>query len=146
MWNLQTPFGEATSREAGGASSMRRPVLLALILLAGYPAAGETDGASHSLTVTFDYNFEMTPACSATVTQKCVKEFVVYDLSAGYANRTVLLTIPVDPTAKGAVHGITGKTKVLLFAPGKHLISVVAQDPSNQHSNAEECVAWIEIK
>jgi len=125
---------------------MRWAALLTLILLAGLGAAGQTESSKHSIKVTFTYNFDVTPACSADVTKNCVKQFVVYDLSAGYDHRSVLLTIPVPPGAKGVVDGITGSTPVLLFETGKHLISVVAQDPSNRESNAKECVTWAVIK
>jgi hypothetical protein len=125
---------------------MRHAALLSMIFLAGFSAADRADGSKHSVTVTFDYNFGLTPACSDKVTDNCVKQFNVYDISAGVENRTRLFTIPVDPAAKGVVKGITGSSPLLLFAPGKHLISVVAQTPSNQKSDPGACTAWIEIK
>jgi hypothetical protein len=132
--------------EVRGKSLTRQAALLAIILLMGFSAADRADGSRHSVTVTFDYNFGLTPACSEKVTDNCVNQFNVYDISAGVENRTRLFTIPVDPAAKGIVKGITGTSPVLLFAPGKHLISVVAQTPSNQKSTPEACTAWIEIK
>jgi hypothetical protein len=132
--------------EVWGKSLTRQAALLAIILMAGVSAAGQADGSRHSVTVTFDYNFGLTPACSDKVTDNCVKQFNVYDISAGVENRTRLFTIPVDPASKGVVKGITGTSPVLLFAPGKHLISVVALTPSNQKSAPEACTAWIEIK
>ena len=132
--------------EVTGKSLTRQAALLAIILLMGFSAADRADGSRHSVTVTFDYNFGLTPACSEKLTDNCVNQFNVYDISAGVENRTRLFTIPVDPAAKGIVKGITGTSPVLLFAPGKHLISVVAQTPSNQKSTPEACTAWIEIK
>ena len=120
--------------------------LLAIILVSGMSAAGQADGSRHTVTVTFDYNFGLTPACSDKVTDDCVKQFNVYDISAGVEKRTRLFTIPVNPASKGIVKGISGTSPVLLFAPGKHLISVVAQTPSNQKSDSGACTAWIEIK
>jgi hypothetical protein len=124
---------------------MRWAALLALFLLSGFPVTGQTGSSNHSIKVTFTYNFDVTPACSSAVKRNCVKQFVVYDLSAGYPHRTVLLTIPVPAAAKGVVDGITGTTPVLLFETGKHLISVVAEDLSNQESDAKQCVAWVAI-
>ncbi len=114
--------------------------------MAGFSAAGQADGSRHSVTVTFDYNFGLTPACSEKVTEKCVKQFNVYDISAGAEKRTRLFTIPADPGAKGVVKGITGTGPLLLFSPGKHLIAVVAQTPSGRKSDMMACVAWIKIK
>jgi hypothetical protein len=125
---------------------MRQGALLAVILMAGFSAAGQADGSRHSVTVTFDYNFGLTPACSEKVTEKCVKQFNVYDISAGAEKRTRLFTIPADPGAKGVVKGITGTGPLLLFSPGKHLIAVVAQTPSGRKSDMMACVAWIKIK
>jgi hypothetical protein len=132
--------------EVRGKSLTIRTALMAIILLAGFSAPHRADGSRHSVTVTFDYNFGLTPACSEKVTDKCVKQFNVYDISAGVEHRTRLFTIPVDPASKGIIKGITGTSPELLFAPGKHLISVVAQTPSDQKSAPEACTAWIEIK
>lgn len=125
---------------------MRRGALVAIILLTGFSAAGRADGSRHSVTVTFDYNFALTPACSEKVTDNCVLQFNVYDISNGFEQRTRLFTIPVDRAAKGIVKGITGSSPILLFSPGKHLISVVAQTPSNRKSDPGACATWIEIK
>ena len=125
---------------------MRQATLVALIFLAGFSKAAQEEGSRHSVTVTFDYNFALTPACSETVTDNCVKQFNVYDISAGYEKRTRLFTIPVDPATKGLVKGITGTSPMLLFSPGKHLITVVAQTPSNRKSDPAACETWIEIK
>jgi len=132
--------------EVRGKSLTRQSALLAIVLLTGFSAADRADGSRHSVTVTFDYNFGLTPACSEKVTDNCVKQFNVYDISAGVENRTRLFTIAVDPASRGIVKGITGTSPMLLFAPGKHLISVAAQTPSNQKSAPEACTAWIEIK
>jgi hypothetical protein len=132
--------------QGGSKFLMRQGALVATILLTGFFVAARADGSRHSLTVTFDYNFGLTPACSDKVTEKCVKQFNVYDISAGIEKRTRLFTIPADPTAKGVVKGITGTSPMLLFAPGKHLISVSAQTPSNQKSDPGACAVWIEIK
>jgi hypothetical protein len=129
-----------------GKPSMSKVVLLAVILVAGASPDARPDGAKHTVKVTFDYNFTVTPACSERVKDKCVKQFVVYDISAGTDKRTKLFTIPVDPSAKGSVKGITGTSSLLLFEPGKHLISVVAETPSNLASDLNACTTWIQIE
>ena len=129
-----------------GKFSIRKAMLLAVILQTGFSAAARADGAKHTVKVTFDYNFALTPACSDKVTDKCVKQFTVYDISAGTDRRTKLFTISVNPAAKGFVKGITGTSPLLLFEPGKHLISVVAETPSNQASALIACTAWVQIE
>jgi hypothetical protein len=135
------------ARAGGNMTWIRQGALLALILLAGFSTAGQEEGVTRSLTVTFDYYFGLWPACSATVTQKCIKQFNVYDVSAGTAGqRTRLFVIPVDPAAKGLAKGITGTSPVLLFKPGKHWIAVVAQTSSDVKSELFACVAGVQIK
>src|SRR5882762_7249792 len=99
-----------------GKSLRGQAALLAIILVSGMSAAGQADGSRHTVTVTFDYNFGLTPACSDKVTDDCVKQFNVYDISAGVEKRTRLFTIPVNPASKGIVKGISGTSPVLLFA------------------------------
>jgi hypothetical protein len=138
--------GGAMVGRVRGKFSMRKAVLLAVILMAGFSAAARADGAKHTVKVMFDYNFALTPACSDKVTNKCVKQFTVYDISAGTDKRTKLFSISVDPAAKGNVKGITGTSPLLLFETGKHLISVVAETPSNQASDLNACTAWIQVE
>jgi hypothetical protein len=76
----------------------------------------------------------------------CVEEFVAYDISAGVKHRTKLFVIPVPPKHVGLVHGITGKSPTKLdFESGKHLISVIAQEPDGKESKHRACTTWIEI-
>jgi hypothetical protein len=52
-----------------------------------------------TVTVTFDYDFSRFPACSTKITQKCVQQFNVYEVSA--KPPIFLFTVPVPPNAKG---------------------------------------------
>lgn len=116
--------------------------------------ANSTQGAAppatshglHYVTVTFDYDFSRTPACSEKVTTKCVQEFVAYDISAGVKNRIKLFEIPLPAKAEGVVKGITGKSPTKLdFESGKHLIAVVAREPDGTESMHRACTTWIQI-
>jgi hypothetical protein len=80
--------------KGGSKILMRQGALLAVILMAGFSAAGQANGSRHSVTVTFDYNFGLTPTCSEKVTEKCVKQFNVYDISAGRRNARGCLQFP----------------------------------------------------
>ncbi|MGA8871393.1 MAG: hypothetical protein WA434_00385 [Candidatus Acidiferrales bacterium] len=100
----------------------------------------------HFVSVTFDYDFAKTPACSATVKTACVEGFVAYDISAGVKHRTKLFNIPLPSKPVGLVHGITGKSPTKLdFESGKHLISVSAREPGGKESKHRACTTWIDI-
>ncbi|MGH9714789.1 MAG: hypothetical protein ACRD5M_15960 [Candidatus Acidiferrales bacterium] len=119
--------------------------MFGVLLLAGTFVAGQSGSSKHSVTVTFDYDFGRTPACSEKVLKNCVKQFVVYDISAGVQHRTKLFSFPADPAAKGFVKGITATSPKLLFESGKHLISVAAQTPTAVESDVTAAKTWIEV-
>ena len=97
----------------------------------------------HTITMTFDYDFTATHACSPKVTKKCIAKFVVYDISGKKPYK--LFTIPVPADATGPVKGITGKSELLLFESGKHLLAVTAQNDSGEESSSYACSVWITI-
>lgn len=113
------------------------------------PAAHHAAGPrKHKITVRFDYDFDRTPPCSATAGKVCVKQFVVYDISAGFqpTQRTRLFTFPVPPHATGASQSISQVSPPLDFASGRHLISVTAQTPDEKNeSSPAACITWIEV-
>jgi hypothetical protein len=118
---------------------------IALALGMAPTAGAQAPSAQHSLTVKFDYNFNFTPACSATVTKSCVQQFNVYDISGGTKNRIMLFSVPVPPGAKGIVKGITQTSQQLVFEPGKHFIGVTAQMPNGKESNPASCQTSVQI-
>ena len=113
------------------------------------PASGAAPAAAsqptHIVTVTFDYDFGKTPACSAKVTKHCVQQFIAYDISSGANHPTMLFPIPLPANPVGAVKGITRAGPPLEFEPGKHLISVSAMAPDGTHSRRSLCTTWITI-
>lgn len=123
-------------------------VLTLVVLLLAY---ARPKPHKHSITVKFDYDFRLTPACSSDTTKgtdakkECIQEFVVYDISVGSSRRTKLATIPVPAGAKGLVKGISGKTPLLLFAPGKHIIAVVARTPDGKESDPGRCTTTVKV-
>ncbi len=124
------------------------------------PSTGQTSGQApsstqaeqstthglHFVTVTFDYDFGKTRACSKKVKTSCVQEFVAYDISAGVKHRTKLFEIRLPPKPVGLVRGITGKSPTKLdFESGRHLISVSAREADGRESKHSVCTTWIEI-
>ncbi len=104
-----------------------------------------TSHGFHCVTVTFDYDFRQTPACSTTVTKGCVQQFIAFDISAGTKHPPILFPIPLPPNPVGAVHGITKTGPPIDFESGKHLISVSAMSPDGTHSRRSLCTTWITI-
>ena len=100
--------------------------------------------AMHSITVTFDYDFTKTPACSANVKKHCVAKFSVYDISGD--KPYFLFSAPVPDGAHGQMKAITATSPRLLFAVGKHRIAVSAQEPDGKESPPHDCKVIVEIK
>ena len=101
--------------------------------------------SKHIVTITFNYDFSKTPSCSATVTKSCVQQFNVYDLSAGFETRTKMFSIPVAPGQTALVNGITGKSPLLAFEPGRHKLGVTAQMAGGPESPVEASTTWVVI-
>lgn len=126
------------------------PAFVLLALLTGPAWAGQS---KHRITVTFNYDFTHQAACQPDAKshggekgdKKCVQEFVVFDISAGEAKRTKLLSIPVPKRPHGMMKGITGTTPLLLFESGRHLIAVVARTQSGLESGLNQCTVWVDI-
>ena len=125
---------------------MRRWWLLAAIFLAAsVRCTAQVPHGKHTVTVTFDYDFRLTPACSAKVTQKCVQRFVVYDISGGPSKRIRPFFVAVPDGASGPVNGIGGRSPELDFESGKHLLAVTAQNPEGVESDPSDATIWITI-
>jgi hypothetical protein len=99
----------------------------------------------HTVTLTFDYDFQKTPACTRKLVKGCIEEFVAYDISAGAKHRSKLFEIPLPPKPEGLVKGITATSPLLDFESGKHRIAVVARETGAVESHAAACTTWIVI-
>lgn len=132
--------------------TMKRCLLGAIILINPLFAHANPRARKHLITVKFDYDFRLTPACTSDATKDadtkkdCVKEFVVYDISVGASMRTKLATIPVPVGAKSLTKGISGKSPLLSFAPGKHIIAVVARTLDGKESDPYKCTTLLKIR
>jgi len=100
----------------------------------------------HTIKFTFDYDFGITPACSAEVKKGCVQRFNFYDISGGFATRVKLGSLPVPTVAKGLVRGISFTTERRLFSPGKHMVAVSAQLADGMESDVSRCSAIVKIR
>ena len=119
--------------------------LLATLLVGVFAWNAQKTPDTHTIKVTFDYDFAVTPACSAKVTQKCVKQFNVYEISQGIEKRTKLGSIPVPVGAVGFVKGISGATEPFLLDPGRHRLAVSAQMPDGTESDLRLCITIVQV-
>jgi len=131
--------------------SLKRGLLGAIILTSPLFAYAKPKAHKHSITVKFDYDFRLTPACASDATKisddkkNCVKEFVVYDISIGIGNRTRLASLPAPSGASDLVKGISFTTPSLRFASGKHIIAVVARTPNGEESDPSKCTTTLKL-
>jgi hypothetical protein len=102
--------------------------------------------STHKITFTFDYDFRITPACSAEIKKGCVQQFNFYDISSGLATRVKLGSFPVPAGAKGLVKGISITTERRLFNPGKHMVAVSAQLADGMESDVSKCSTIVKIR
>jgi hypothetical protein len=119
--------------------------LIAIVLVSLFPGSGQTSHPTHRIIVTFDYDFGVTPACSPTVKHGCVRQFNLYDISAGIKKRVKLGTIPVPDGATGFVEGISATTEPLQVKSGKHKLAVSAQTPYGIESDFGKCTIKVDV-
>jgi hypothetical protein len=99
----------------------------------------------HTISVTFDYDFDRTPACTPKIQHRCVKQFIIYDISSGLNHPYPIGTVALPDGPYGQKKGIFGKTDPRVFESGKHLIAVTAQEaepqPNPLESNTAGCTS-----
>ena len=118
---------------------------LTVFLIGVFAINAQKTPSTHTIRVTFNYNFAITPACSPSLTQKCVTRFNIYEISSGIAKSAKIGSIPVPANARGLVKGISGVSEPSLFNPGKHRIAVSAQMPDGTESDLRLCWTIVQI-
>src|ERR1700722_5973213 len=120
---------------------MRRALLpLALTFLAECVSCNRTPPATHSIRLTFDYDFSVNHRCPPALMTNCIVQFNVYDISKGKPEK--LFTIPAPTGASGPVKDIEGRSQPLNLGTGKHLLAVSAQLSSGEESSLQLCTTW----
>jgi hypothetical protein len=110
------------------------------------PQDSKRSPSKHRITLKFDYDFRVTPACAPKVTQECVQLFNLYEISDGISNRKKLGSIPAPVGATGFVKGISFTTKPFLWFPGEHRLAVSAQMPDGEESDLGKCTTIVKIR
>jgi len=119
-----------------------RPLLVLFALVFVSLAVAIPNG--RRVTVTFNYDFNLSHACSLTLTKNCVKQFNVYDETDNKHEKLFSIPVPVD--AVGFVKGITGTSPPLSLRAGEHIVAVTAQDADGTESDSGMCTIRIRIK
>ena len=113
------------------------------VALALAAAGADATPGQHTLTVTFNYDFTLDNACSATVTKGCVLQFNVYDVTTGTPVK--LFSVPAPAGSTSAVTGITGTSGLLPLKSGVHTFGATAQmaDGTESSPNASTATATV---
>ena len=119
-----------------------RRTLLALFALV-FVGLAVANPRKRRVTVTFNYDFNLSHPCSVTLTMNCVKQFNVYDTTDD--KREKLFSIPVPVDAAGFVKGITGTSPPLNLRVGEHIFVVTAQAAEGTESDSGACTIRIRI-
>jgi hypothetical protein len=118
---------------------------LIVLLWLGLATSVSARPQKRSVTVKFDYDFRLSPACTATsTTKKCIKLFNVYDITGG--KQDWLFSVPTPAQASGNMKGITATSPPLALAPGKHILAVTARSADDAESETKVCTTTIEVK
>ncbi|MGC2464676.1 MAG: hypothetical protein WA517_05730 [Candidatus Acidiferrum sp.] len=117
--------------------------LLALFALV-FVSLAVANPRKRRVTVTFNYDFNLSHACSLPLTKNCVKQFNVYD--ATDKEQVKLFSIPVPADAAGFVKGITGTSPPLSLRAGEHVIVVTAQAADGTESDSGAAATRIRVK
>jgi hypothetical protein len=125
---------------------IQRTIIQTLLVFVVVVSAGLVLFPRHdrTITVAFDYDFRLNPACSSTLTKKCVKEFNVYDITSG--GRTKLFSIPAPAGAVGKVKGISGTSPGIQLVAGKHIFAVTAESAEGMESDSSACATTVKVK
>lgn len=119
-------------------------LLLSLACLLLLAASSFSAPPNHTLTVTLNYDFSVDNACSSSVTTSCIKQFNIYDTTAG-GSPVKLFSIPAPSGANSAVTGITGTSNALSLKSGVHTFAATAQmaDGTESSPNASSATAAV---
>lgn len=119
--------------------------LLAMVFLSFLYDSALRSQSTHKITFTFDFDFSITPACSAEIKEACVQQFNFYDISAGIPKRVKLGSFASPAGATEHVKGMSVTTKSLTFKPGRHMFAVSAQMPNGMESDLSKCTTIVKI-
>jgi hypothetical protein len=123
----------------------RLAILIALLVLLWLTFNTPLSAATRKRTITvrFDYDFKLSPACSTTTTKKCLKLFNVYDITA--RKREWLFSEPIPAQACGFIKGITVSSPPLPLVPGKHVLAVSARSANDAESETNVCTTKVQV-
>lgn len=124
---------------------MKAAALIALLAATPFAVAAQNPPGTHTISISFQYDFGKMPACSAQIKKSCIAKFNVYDITAGLAKRTFLASIPPPADAKAALTPIRGTTPPRAFASEKYLLAVAAETSEHAESDLNQCTVSVQV-
>jgi hypothetical protein len=116
---------------------IRWAVIAVLVLAAGHSAAAQQQ---HKVLVTFNYNFTIAKGCKEKETGRCVKRFIIYDITdRNHPQR--LFSIAVPANVRKTIYQIKGKSDMLPLPDGLRTFSATAQWADGTESERNACTA-----
>ena len=118
---------------------MRLMVIWAVAALAAVLPSGATETPSqHKISVKFNYDFTYAKGCKEKETGRCVKRFVIYDVTDP-KNPVRLFSIAVPAKVKKMIYQIKGSSPMLNLNDGVHTLAAVAQWADGTESDKNAC-------
>lgn len=101
----------------------------------GAPAGAQAalSGNLHTLTVNITFNFANVPGCTSAQTTGCIKQFNVYNVTAGA--KTLIFSIPA-PAAAATSQVVTATSPTFAAMPGNVVFAFTAATPDPLESAA----------
>ncbi len=109
----------------------------------GFACRAREPQRPHTLIVMLNYDFTAKHACAAKETEKCVKQFNVYELINGQPRK--LFSFPAPAGSRGPVKGIKGTSGMLMLSPGEHLIGATAVLADGAESDPKACTVIAKV-
>jgi hypothetical protein len=114
------------------------------VLTALFPSIAGGTPSQHTISVKFNYDFTYAKGCKEKETGRCVKRFVIYDVTD--PNKPVrLFSIAVPAKVKKIVYQIKGRSPMLNLTDGVHTLAAVAQWADGTESDKNACKVTVTV-
>lgn len=124
---------------------MRLKLIWAFAALAALsPSAARGEPSQHKLSVTFNYDFTDAKGCKNKQTGRCVKRFIIYDVTDPN-NPVRLFSIGVPANVKKIIYQIKGSSPTLTLDDGIRTFAATAQWADGTESDKNACKVTVTV-
>ncbi len=124
---------------------MRLMMMWAVAVLAGLlPSTARGTPTQHKISVKFNYDFTYAKGCKEKETGRCVKRFIIYDVTDP-KNPVKLFSIAVPAKVKKIVYQIKGSSPMLNLNDGVHTLAATAQWADGTESDKNACKVTVTV-